>query len=203
MSSTTSRAHLIGNVHDDLVVEPRWRAQARRAVVRPIDSRLRLIGCTLGPRSDAIPTETLDFVEGDRVLRAIQGGRRRDAELRGRLQDERLDLAPVRTHGERHLADRILPPLPRLVARDELDAEARLGMRRPVASGQLHHRPGGLAADLEALHAPVCRQDSQLVAHVAAHDVSLRREHLDERVVGGLRDGGVDGSISSARDRAR
>ena len=58
------------------------------------------------------------------------------AELVGRAQDERPHLAPARAQRERDQADRVLPPLARLVARDEVDADPRLGVLRTVVRPQ-------------------------------------------------------------------
>ena len=46
-------------LHGDLVVEARRRAQARRAVVGPEDRRRRLVGGALGRRVDAVAAEPL------------------------------------------------------------------------------------------------------------------------------------------------
>ena len=49
------RSHLIGDRHGDLVVEPRRCAQARRAVVGPVDADRRLLVGALGRRRRPSP----------------------------------------------------------------------------------------------------------------------------------------------------
>ena len=67
-------------------------------------------------------------------------------------------------------------------------------MGSTVASGELQHRPRGLAADSRPCRARIAA-GQRARPSMAAHDRRLRGEHLDERVVGGLRDGGVYGGI--------
>jgi MFS family permease len=84
--------------------------------------------CLVGllPTYDPIPSYRLHFVKGGRIFRTVQSGRLWDPKLFGGLQRKRLHLAPVGSQGKRDHTDRVLAPFPRLVAREKLDADARL-----------------------------------------------------------------------------
>ena len=150
------RAHLVGDAHHDLVVQPRRRAQARRAVVAPVDADLGLLGTPLGQRRAAggaarrvSPTtaQPLYFVEGGRVRPAVQGRRRWRRKLAGGLQDERLDLAPEGAQRDRLLGDRVLAPLAQTRHRCVFAAVELLGNLRAVVGPQSEDGGGRPAPD--------------------------------------------------------
>ena len=90
-------------------------------------------------------TQVFHFVVRSRVSRACHGGRRRRAELTRRADHERNALAPVRAQRERNQADWILPPVPGLIARKIIDANARLGNLRTIIET---HRQDGCSRSL-------------------------------------------------------
>jgi len=150
------RAHLVGDVHHDLVEKARRRAQARRAVVAPVDADLGLLGVALGRRRAAggatrrvAPTtaQALHLVEGGRVRPAVQGRRRWRRELAGGLQDERLDLAPEGAQRDRLLGDRVLAPLAQTRHRCVFAAVELLGNLRAVVGPQSEDGGGRSAPD--------------------------------------------------------
>src|SRR6266545_6332806 len=105
-------ALLVSDVHRDLVVEP-WRcAQARRAVIGPVDTALSLLGSALRRGDHTVTAEPLHLVESGCIFRALQGGWRWNPELVARLEDERCDPTPVSAQRESELADGVLAPLP-------------------------------------------------------------------------------------------
>ena len=127
-----AQSPLVGDLHRDLVVESRRRAQARRAIISPESADERLLFRTLRRGKDSIATQVFRFVVRSCVSRACHIRRRRRAELTGRCHDERYALPPVRTQSERDQAYWVLPPVPRLVAREIIDANVRLRQLRTV-----------------------------------------------------------------------
>src|SRR5918992_4674713 len=101
-------AHLVGDFYRDLVVQPRRRAQIRRSVVGPVDPRYRLVFGSLRRGDDTVAAQALHLIKSGRILRTVHGRGRRSPELVSRLQDKRIDLAPVCAHNEREPADRVL-----------------------------------------------------------------------------------------------
>ena len=69
----------------------------------------------------------------------VSAGGGGSAELAGRRHHERPDLVPLRAERDRLLRDRVLAPMARLVAHGVVDAEARLGERRPVVVAEAEH----------------------------------------------------------------
>ena len=134
------RVHLVGDLHRDLVVEARRRAQARRPVVGPEDSDLGLLRGAARRRHDAVAAERLHFGERTRIRGRSQRGRRGRAKLRAAGHHERRHFVPVRPERNRHPAYRILAPLAGSGSRDEFDADARLGMGRAVVRAQAQDR---------------------------------------------------------------
>ena len=187
----------------DLVVEPLGWTQTRRAVVGPENPGNRLV---FGPHrrgADPVTAEALHVVESDGILRARQVWRRWHAELVRCLQDERGDFPPEGAQREprnRDLADRIGAPLPGLITRDKLDADARLGTPRAIHAPERQDRGGGL---LPQRH-PVCLGPSirQLVEVGGEERVQagpLRGIEDDQRIVRRLGDGGVQGGVGGCR----
>src|SRR5215210_3758639 len=119
-------------MHGDLVIESRRRAQARRPVVCPVYAYLRLLSRALSGGHYPIASQPLHLVISSSILRAIHVGRRRDAELVGEQQYERPLLAPALTELNREQADRVLTPLSRVVARNEVNADAKLAKLRSI-----------------------------------------------------------------------
>ena len=120
-----AQSSLVGNLHRDLIVEPRRRAQAWRAIVRPESADERLLFRALRGRNDSIATQVFHFVVRSRVSRACHIGRRRRAKLSRRVDHKWNALAPVRAQRERDQAYWILPPVPGLIARKIIDADGR------------------------------------------------------------------------------
>ena len=152
-------SHLVGEVHRDLIIQSRWRAQARRTVVRPEDARVRLVGGALGGRDDPISAQAFRFVVSRRIFRARHGGKRRNAELIARLQNEWRTVAPVRADRDRELADGILTPLPRQVARQITGAHKSLGDFGAVVGFEGEDRGGRPLAQLNAICSCFCMGD--------------------------------------------
>ena len=75
-----------------------------------------------------------------------------------RPEHERRHLAPVRAERERDLADRVLAPMARLVARDVVDADPRLGVLRAVVRPQREDRRRGAPPELDALRSSRVRR---------------------------------------------
>ena len=97
---------------------------------------------------DGVTAQALHLVEGRPIVGAVQSGRRWNPELNGRGQDERSDLAPVCSQRERKPADGVLAPLPRLIAREEIDADASFSMLRAVVGPEREDCGGGPMAQL-------------------------------------------------------
>jgi hypothetical protein len=83
-------------------------------------------------RNDPIAANLFDFIESRSVFGTVQGWRGRDPELVCRFHDKRFDLCPTSAERERNQANRILSPLSRVVARNEIDADKRLSVFRTV-----------------------------------------------------------------------
>src|SRR5437762_2074422 len=115
-------------MYRDLVVEPRRRTQAGRAIVSPIGTNLGLIRGALRGRNDPVTAEALCFIESGGVFRAVQDGRPWNPKLVRRFHDKRLDLTPAGAKRERVFADWVLAPFPRFVARSEVDTDLRFRM---------------------------------------------------------------------------
>jgi hypothetical protein len=130
------------------------------------------------------PAETLHLVERRRIVGAVERGGRGHAELVARLEDKRPHRTPTRTESERAPPDRILPPLPWIVAGEEVDADVRLRLLRAVIAPQREDGGGGTAADVEPVHhrAPV-RQRAEVGGERLVHEARLRREERDQGVV--------------------
>ena len=75
------RSHLLRDLSDDLVVEPRGRAEARGSIVGPEESHAGPIGGAIRGRGDAIAAQTLDLIVGRCICRAVEGRRGGDPEL--------------------------------------------------------------------------------------------------------------------------
>src|SRR5206468_6640489 len=118
-----AESSLVSNLYRDLIVEPRGRAEAWGAIVSPESADERLL---FGAHRRRDATQVFRLVVRSGVSRACHIGRGRRAELTGRCHDERYALAPVRTQSERDQAYWILPPVPGLIAREIIDANARL-----------------------------------------------------------------------------
>ena len=166
-------------------------AQTRRAVICPKDAGNGLVGGARGRSDHAVAPERLHLLERDRVGAAVQIGWRRHPELIARAEHERLDLAPVRAERERTQADRILAPLPRRIARDEVDSDVRLWVPRTVVTTPGEDRAGRCAPELDPvdLGAPL-RDGPQVLDEQLVERGRLGRVETDQRVVRGQRDGG-------------
>src|SRR5439155_27234535 len=125
--------------------------EARGSIVGPVDPGLGLFGGSLRRSDEPVATQTLGFVERGRVLHASHRGRGWNSELIGRPQHERCDLAPACAQCERDLADRILAPLPRFIARGEVHTDAGLRLLRAVAGAQGENGGGGPLPQGDAL----------------------------------------------------
>src|SRR5581483_5391377 len=165
------RTHLLSDLHRDLVVEPRRRAQARCSIVGPVESDLRLFRRAGARRYDAVAAERFYFLICGGVLATVERRRRRNAELIRRFEHEGCNLAPVSAERERTVADRVLTPLSRIVAHDEIDVDARLGMLRVIIRAQSQNCRGG---------APSERNPTFLGAFVARSNLL---EILDEQII--------------------
>lgn len=121
-----------------------------------------------------------------------------------RGQHKRRDDPPVRTHGERDLADRILAPLPWGGAREELDAHTRLGMVGTVVGAEGQDRGGGTPAERDPLALVTSLPDP---AKVRGEQViktrRLGREECHQRVVRRLRHGGGERRMPRGRVQRR
>src|SRR5206468_7158447 len=106
-------------------------------------------------------------------------------------EHERLDLAPVRAERERTQADRILAPLPRRVARDEVDSDVRLWVPRTVVNTPGEDRAGRCAPELDPvdLGAPL-RDGPQVLDEQLVERGRLGRVEADQPAAPGQRDGG-------------
>lgn len=145
------RALLGGDLHGNLVVQARWGTQARGAVIGPEDPGQGLVSAASRGRHHTVTAEPFDFLERHCILRAIEPRRRRHSELCGRLHDEWLHLAPMRSHGKRQEADGILPPLARSVAGDEINVDQWLGVLYAVIAPKRQDGGGGAAAKVNAV----------------------------------------------------
>src|SRR5205085_3890490 len=125
-------AHLIGDMHRDLIVEPRRRAQAWGSVVRPKSTDLGFFGRAIACRNHPITAEGFDLIISSGVFGAVQGRRRRAAKLRTGLEHKRFHLAPQRAERKRMLADRVLTPDSGSVAGDEVNVNFWLSVSGPV-----------------------------------------------------------------------
>src|SRR5712692_4783396 len=136
------RAHLVGDLRCDLVVEPRRRAQAWRPIIGPVSADLGLFRGALRRCDDTVAAQAIDLVESGRILRTVQSRWRWNPELVGRLHHKWFYLAPVCAQSERDLTDRVLAPFARLVTRDEINADARLGGLRAIVGPERENGGG-------------------------------------------------------------
>ncbi|PYS67629.1 MAG: hypothetical protein DMF73_18875 [Acidobacteria bacterium] len=123
------------------------------------------------------------------VSSACHFGRRWRAELSRRVDHERNAPAPVRTQSERDQTDRILPPVPRLVARKIIDANARLGELRTIIET---HRQNCCSRAVPQID-PICfllrvPDRSQIFCQVAIKSRRLRWEKRRQGVARRLAD---------------
>src|SRR5439155_10478866 len=88
-------------------------------------------------------------------------------------------------------AHRILPPAPRSVARDEIDADARLGPLGSVVPPRGQNGGGRLAPDAASGLLAVGRDAGQILRQRRIERVRLRRVQACQRVVRRLRDGRI------------
>src|SRR5260370_10111768 len=98
--------HLISDVNDDLIVEPRRRAQARCSIVSPENSNKTLFGCACGRCENAVAANRFSFGVGGGILSAVHIRRRWNAKLTARFNDKRFAFAPVRAKRDRAETDR-------------------------------------------------------------------------------------------------
>src|SRR5207249_11801595 len=122
----SAEMHLIGDVDDDLIVEARRRAQARRSIVSPENSNKTLFGRACGRCENAVAANRFRFGVGGGILGAVHIRRRRNAKLTGRLDDEGFAITPMRAESERDQADRILAPVSGLIAGEIIYADVWL-----------------------------------------------------------------------------
>src|SRR5207244_11370783 len=99
--------HLISDVNDDLIVEPRRRTQARCSIVSPENSNKTLFGRACGRCENAVAANRFRFGVGGGILDAVHIWRRWNAKLTGRLHDERFAISPMRAESARDQCDRI------------------------------------------------------------------------------------------------
>src|SRR5207244_12307282 len=118
--------HLISDVDDDLIVEPRRRAQAWGPIVSPENSNKTLFGRSRRRCENSVASDCLGFGVGGGILGAVHIRRRWNAKLTGRLDDEGFAITPMRAESERDQADRILAPVSGLIAGEIIYADARL-----------------------------------------------------------------------------
>jgi len=156
----------------------------------PEDAGNGLVGGARGRSDHAVAPERLHLLERDRVGAAVQIGWRRHPELIARADHERRDLAPVRAERERAQADRILAPLSRRVARDEVDSDVRLRVPRAVVDAPGENRTGRRPSELDPvdLGAPL-RDGPQVLDEQIVERGRLGRVEADQRIVRGQRDG--------------
>src|SRR5205085_2789026 len=103
-------------------------------------------------------------------------------------------LAPARPERERDLADGVLPPLARRVARDELDVDARLGVLGVVIRSQSEDRRRRAPADVDAAGLRLRVADVlEVFRQETVERRDLRRKERRESVVAGLRDRRLEG----------
>ena len=146
-----AQSPLVGNLHRDLIVESRRRAETWGAIIRPESADERLLFRALRAY-DSVATQVFHLVVRSRVIRACHVGRRRRAELTRRVDYKRNALAPVRAERERNQADWILPPVAGLIARKIIDANVRLGNLRTIIET---HGQDGCSRPLPQID-PVC-----------------------------------------------
>src|SRR4029077_3239420 len=144
-----AQSSLISNLYRDLVVQPRRCAQAWSAIIGPENADKRLFFRPLRPRG---ATQVFHFVVRGSVSRAGHIGRRRRAELSWRVDDKGAALAPGPTQCGRSQTYGILSPVAGLVAREIIDADARLGKLRTIIN--THGQNGGSRPVFQV--APVC-----------------------------------------------
>ena len=119
------------------------------------------------------------------------------------MQDERFDRAPVCAQSERELADRILAPLAGLVAGDEIDADARLGVLGSVAGPEPEDRGGRPMPQVDSF--PSCDRvldAAQVFLESRVEAPGLRGEERDQGVVRRLRDRGFHRGAAGCERKA-
>jgi hypothetical protein len=194
-----ARPLLLRDRHGDLVIQARRRAQARGAIVGPEDANECLILGSLRRGIHAVAAEALHFVECFRVLVRSHRRRRRRAELRGTGQHKRSDLTPMCTERDAIEADRILPPVTGVVAGVVVHTQDRLRVMRAVVGALVEDRVGGSLAQSHAVQDRYrgIAQPPQAVLQFSVERRFLRREQCDERVVRGVRHGGLRGHLAA------
>src|SRR6185436_6495466 len=98
---------------------------------------------------DAVTAQSFHFVERLEVLVAAKPRRRRNSELNGGRDHERLDAPPEGAQRDRDSADRILAPFSRRIAGEEADAELRLVMLRAVMRPERENQRRGSAPEVD------------------------------------------------------
>src|SRR5437588_8298134 len=186
------RAHLIGDVHRDLIVEAWRRAKARGSIVGPEDADLRLLGGARCRRDDSIAAHRLYFVKRDRVFGAVQCRWDRSSKLGGGLQDEWFHLPPIGAQREWMMTDWILSPFPRLIAGDEIRADARFHIAGAVVCAQRQDRRGSLVPESDAIAlGTAVRHLAKFVCKLSIKGRLLRREQRTQSIVCRLANGAV------------
>ena len=182
--------HALGDRHRDLVVEARRRAQARRAVVGPVDADVRLVGGPHGRRDSPSPPRRFTSLNAAAysALAIAGGGGARNWLPRSSTNGVTLpQCAPSATGSGRP----VLPPVPGRVAGEVVDADPRLGMVR--ASSARSARIAAAARRPERRCRRSCarrpdRNGRRSAARCASKLGGLRREQRHQRVVRRLRD---------------
>src|SRR5439155_2322486 len=142
----------------------------------------------------AVTAQALHLVEGGRILGAVESRRRGNSELVGRHEDERPDLAPVRSQREGELADRVLAPLSRLVTRDEIDPDAWLGLVGAVVTPEREDRGGRLTPEIRPISSRTGITDGgEVLLESRVEARRLRGEERDEGIVCRLGNRGFHG----------
>src|SRR5260370_34948098 len=134
--------HLISDVNDDLIVEPRRRAQAWGSIVSPENSNQTLFGRSRRRCENSVASDLFGFGVSGGILSAVHGGWRRNAKLAARLHDKRFAFAPMRAERDRDETDRILAPIAGHLVWKIIDAKMRLWNLRAVVRAQRENGRG-------------------------------------------------------------
>jgi hypothetical protein len=142
---------LIGNRHSNLVVKTRRRAQDWSAVVAPVNSYDRLFQRAFGQAHYAIAAQTFHFVISRRILGAAESRWRSNPILCAAFKRKRPHMAPEGAQSDWNLANRILAPQSRLVARSKVNAHAGFGMLRTIIGSLGEDRRRGPLAKFDSV----------------------------------------------------
>src|SRR5207237_5084600 len=126
-----------------LIVKSRRRTETGRSIVSPERADKSLFCGPLCRRHKAIAADAFHFVVSGCVFRARHCRRRRNAKLLRRFQDECIALAPVRAESKRDQANRLLTPMPGVIACEIIDADTRLRNLRSFIDSRCKDGTGG------------------------------------------------------------